>query len=107
MATWRWYLTIAAVRDYMQIARLSGPLEEDNSDFLRAQEDLGRASLTARLVEGKETASGAQIYRLNVQLPKVSRRILRLEFTVAPAPRTEGSLPQLVRVTAKMPGPGR
>lgn len=98
--TWRWYLSIAAVRQYMELAGLRGELEEDNPDFVRAQDDLGTHSLTARPVPGKDTASGAIIYRTGrVVLP--NGRKCRLEFTVMPIPRKEGALPQLLRVTAK------
>lgn len=41
--TWRWYLTIAAVRQYMELAGLTGELEDDNPDFLRAQRGARRA----------------------------------------------------------------
>lgn len=97
-AEWRWYLTISAVRQYMQLAGLSGPLEPDNPDFVRAERELGAYSLTARAAN-KSTASGAEIYRTgNVT---VGGRKMRLEFTVMPAPRREGDKPQLLRVTAK------
>lgn len=35
---WRWYLTIAAVRQYMELAGLHGAMEDSNPDFQRAQE---------------------------------------------------------------------
>lgn len=97
---WRWYISIAAIRQYMTLADLGGELEEDNPDFVRAQNDLGEYSLTARPVEGKNTASGAVIYRTG-KLTLPNGRKTRLEFTVMPIPRTEGRLPQLLRVTAK------
>lgn len=61
--TWKWYLTIAAIKQYMALAGLSGELEEDNPDFIRAQNELGAYSLMARPVIGKDTESGAVIYR--------------------------------------------
>lgn len=96
--TWRWYITIAAVRQYMTLAGLSGELEDDNPDFLTAQNALGGLSLAAKLVEGKNTESGAVIYRGKVTIGGKRRRI---EYTVMPMPRTEGDLPQLLRVTLK------
>jgi hypothetical protein len=95
---WKWYITIAAVRQYMAIAGLSGDLEDSNPNFLRAQEELGDLSLTAKPVIGKDTDSGAVIYRGKVTINGKRRRI---ECTVMPIPRTEGKLPQLLRVTLK------
>ena len=96
--TWNWYITIAAVRQYMDLAGLAGELEEDNPDFLRAQEALGELSLAAKYVIGKDTESGAAIYRGKVTIGGKRRRI---ECTVMPVPRKEGSLPQLLRITLK------
>lgn len=99
--TWRWYISIAAVRDYMRIAGLRGELEESNPDFMLAQNHLGQHSLTAKPVPGKDTASGAAIYRSVGKYRLPNGRRVRLEFTVMPVPRVEGALPQLIRVTAK------
>lgn len=96
--TWRWYLTIAAVRQYMELAGLRGPLEETNQDFVLAQDELGELSLTAKPARTAETKSGAVIYRGKVTIGGKRRRI---ECTVMPIPRTEGQLPQLLRVTLK------
>jgi hypothetical protein len=96
---WRWYITIAAVRQYMALAGISGELEDTNPAFLAAQSALGGYSLTARVVEGKNTESGALIYRTGTV--QVGERRMRLEFTVMPIPRAEGALPQLLRVTGK------
>jgi hypothetical protein len=95
---WKWYLTIAAVRQYMQLAGLRGELEEDNPDFVAAQDQLGELSLTARPVVGKETASGAALFRGHVVIHGKRRRV---ECTVMPIARTEGELPQLLRVVLK------
>lgn len=98
--TWRWYITIAAVRQYMTLAGLSGDLEDSNPDFLLAQSTLGDLSMTATLaVDASErTKSGASIYRGKVTLHGKRRRV---ECTVMPPIRSEGPLPQLVRVTLK------
>jgi len=58
--TWRWYITIEAVRQLMQLAGLPGPLEEGNPDFVWAQDELGYHSLNARRVEGKHSRTGAE-----------------------------------------------
>jgi hypothetical protein len=96
--TWQWYLTIAAVRQYMELAGLRGPLELENPDFVRAQEALGELSLTAKLAPTASGKHGADVYRGKVTIHGKRRRI---ECTVIPTQREEGSLPQLVRVTLK------
>lgn len=96
--TWRWYLTIAAVQQYMELAGLTGPLEDSNPNFLRAQQELGELSLTAKPAATAETKSGAVIYRGKVT---INGKRQRIECTVMPIPRVEGKLPQLLRVTLK------
>ena len=93
-----WYLSIAAVRDYMSICGLSGPLEETNVDFLKAIGDLTQLSLSARLADTAKTQSGASIYRGKVTIRGLRQRI---ECPVQDAVREEGELPQLVRVRLK------
>ena len=95
---WNWYLTIAAVRQYMALTGLRGDLEDDNPDFVRAQNELGDLSLTARLADAEPTQSGAVRYRGKITL---RGRRQRVECTVMPAGRDEGVLPQLLRVTLK------
>lgn len=97
---WRWYISIAAVRDWMAITGRSGELEDNNPQFVAAQAELGQLSLTATLAEAasEKLRSGGLIYRGRVMVGGRSRRA---ECTVMPAARAEGSLPQLVRVTAK------
>jgi len=82
----------------MDLAGLRGELEDDNPDYVRAMEALGELSLTAQPVVGKDTQSGAALYRGKVTIAGKRRRI---ECTVMPIPRSEGSLPQLLRVTLK------
>lgn len=82
----------------MTLAGLGGELEDDNPDFVQAQNDLGELSLTAKPVIGKDTESGAALYRGKVTIYGKRRRI---ECTVMPVPRVEGNLPQLLRVTLK------
>ncbi len=98
MTKWKWYLTIAAVRQYMDIAGLKGECELENQDFVAAQNALGDLSLTATPADTPPTRSGGIIYRCWTHL---RGRRQRLELTVMPAPRDEGSLPQLVRVIVK------
>lgn len=96
--TWRWYLTIATVRQWMAITGRVGELEDTNPDFLAAQEELGQLSLDCRLSRTPEARSGALTYRGKVTLHGRRRRV---ECTVMPVPRAEGALPQLVRVRLK------
>jgi hypothetical protein len=97
---WKWYLTVQAVKEWMRLTGRRGELEETNPEFMAAQDELGAMSMTFRLAEtasGRET-SGASIYRGRIMVRGKSKRA---ECTVMPAVRTEGSLPQLVRVTLK------
>lgn len=61
MTAYRWYITISAVRQYMALAGLRGPLTDDNPDFVRAERELCEYAAVARAV-GKSTASGAEIF---------------------------------------------
>lgn len=98
--TGNWYITIAAVRQYMEIAGLSGELETDNPAFAQAEADLIELSYTAKLVESARSDSGALTYRGKVT---INGRRMRVECTVMPAERDEGALPQLLRVRLKGP----
>ena len=68
MASWRWYLTIAAVRQWMDLTDRRGPLEDDNPDFVAAQNGWGELSLTARLSES--ASAKTQSGRLRVPWPR-------------------------------------
>lgn len=96
--TWAWYISIAAVRQYMAITGRRGELEDTNPDFVEAQDELRELSLTARLAPTAKAASGALTYRGKITLNGKRRRV---ELTVMPAGRVEGDLPQLVRVVLK------
>lgn len=98
MADWRWYISIAATEQYMDIAGLRGDLDDNNPEFLRAMDELGEISLTAKPADTPPTQSGGVLYRPNVI---IRGRKQRLELTVMPAVRKEGDLPQLVRVRLK------
>jgi len=65
---WNWYITIAAVEQYMHLAGLRGPLEDSNPAFLHAQDVLGELSLTATLARTPPSRSGALTYRGKVTL---------------------------------------
>ncbi len=97
---WKWYLSIAAVREWMALTGRGGELEDDNPDFVAAQNELGELSLTAKLAleASDKQRNGATIYRGRVMVRGKSRRA---ECTVMPPLRSEGPLPQLVRVTLK------
>jgi hypothetical protein len=100
MATWKWYITIAAVRQWMTLTGRAGDLEDDNPGFIDAQNELGDLSLTATLAldASEKQRNGASIYRGKVT---VKGKRVRAECTVMPPLRSEGPLPQLVRVTIK------
>jgi hypothetical protein len=89
-----WYLSVSAVRDYLRIT--GRPDVTDGPVFHRAEEEL--VEICQRAVENaernpdgpKRTASGLYQYR--------GGKPLRLRLLVAPDPRAEGRLPQLVQV---------
>lgn len=107
MESWNWYISIEAIRQYMEIQNWSGELEVSNPLFLRAKEELRAFSLTAREVDTpltKPARSGAVLYRAN----GFSRGVkARWEFSVSFEKRGEGNLPQLVRVRLKDAGQRR
>jgi hypothetical protein len=92
---WQWYMTVAAIEQYMNICRMPGDLFDEDQNFRKALEQLGEFSLTARLADIPPTESGAEIYRAKITL---RGKRYRIEFTVQPQPRNEGKLPQLLRV---------
>lgn len=98
-SNWRWYISIAAISEYMAITGCSGPLEDSNPDFIRAEQELGAHSQTARLTP-HVLRSGAVTYRSG-KMKIRGRGGRRLEFVVAEVPRAEGPLPQLVSVRSK------
>ncbi len=95
--TGRWYITIAAVREWMRLTGRGGSLEDTNPAFSAAQAELFALSLTAsrspqRGRDGSESWRGYAV---------VDGRRRRVECSVMPLPRKEGKLPQLVRVRLK------
>ena len=103
--TWPWYMTVAALREFMRLAGYAGGPEDDNPYFDRAEAELGALCAGATHIPGHTTRSGAEIYRSAWSRigPGVRVRV-RLEFTVQHAPpgaRADGEKPQLVRVRVK------
>jgi hypothetical protein len=84
----------------MTLTGRGGELEVDNPEFIAAQNELGDLSLTARLAvdASEKQKNGGSIYRGKVT---VKGKRVRAECTVMPPLRSEGPLPQLVRVTIK------
>jgi hypothetical protein len=99
---WQWYISIRAIRDYLQIMGYPAPageISEDDPYFQRAEQELGAYSITAKLTP-RTLKSGAVIYRSG-KLSIRGRGGRRLEFVVVETPRAEGLLPQLVKVGTK------
>lgn len=86
----RWYLTGAAVREYMAIVGL--PPVDDGPPFQRAELEIGALCHDARLTRDE---GHRKIYRVKTLIGGL---VARLELYVATAQRSEGPLEQLVRV---------
>lgn len=86
-----WYITVRAVGDYL---RLQGrPVVTDGPEFDRAERELIDIAirLDAKGPTPQTRESGSLVYR--------DGRPRNWRYTVQPAPRSEGSKPQLVRVS--------
>lgn len=92
---WKWYITVAAIEQFMNICRMPGDLLDEDPNFRKALDQLGEFSLTARRADIPPTESGAEIHRAKITL---QGKRYRIEFTVQPQLRNEGKLPQLLRV---------
>lgn len=94
----RWYLSAAAVRQYLEIARLRNDDGEGGENFRRAERELAAHSQAARLAadEGHQ-----QIWRTGRVKVGDQPKAIRLELTINTTPRAEGPLLPLVRVRAK------
>lgn len=90
-----WYVTVAALRDWM---RIGGWAEDEEAEADAAL--LALCSSGAPRDTGRRTDSGAEVWRTG-RLEVGRRRGVRLELTVMPGPRPEGEKPQLLRVRAK------
>lgn len=93
----RWYLSAAAMREYLRIAGL--PDDDGGPIWQAAEKDLARHCQAARKID-RLGNSGAEQWRTG-KMSIGGRNGVRLEFSVMPAPRAEGALPQLLRVRAK------
>lgn len=92
----RWYITVAAVRQYMAICGYEGSTDGPVFDAAAIElEDIcDRAKLTREVGDGQRS----QTWRVKA---KVRDKMTRLELTVATSPRPEGPLPQLIGVRNK------
>jgi len=92
----RWYLSIAAVHQYQQIAGY--PIESDGPSFDRAERELAALCDEARLA--KDVGPGQQSQQWRVKATVRGRRT-RLELVVSLSDRPEGESPQLIAVRNK------
>jgi hypothetical protein len=97
---WPFYISIAAVREYMREVGYSGPLEDDNPQFVAAQNELGDASLVAKRTE-TPGLKGTVIYRTGNLRVGPRKLVSRIELSVSFAPNKAGDKPQVVWATAK------
>jgi hypothetical protein len=98
-----WYISAAAVKEFMQICGL--PAQEEGPSFDRAAVELEKACDEARLVKAAGEANrNAAIYRTTAV---IRGRKWQLDIYVAEQPRAEGDHSQVVRVRVKRgPRPG-
>ena len=97
--TCRWYISAAAVRQYMTIQGLAG--DGESPAFFRAERELAHAAEQARLARDVDGRTRTQLWR--VSWP-VRGQTARLELVVSTDPRPEGPLPALIAVRAKRRG---
>lgn len=93
---YRWYLSAAAIREYLAIAGL--PDDDGGPNWGRAERELGAHAEAAR-------QSGSNNHSLIFRTGRVRvgdrTKSTRLELFVRHTPREEGGLPQLVAVRNK------
>lgn len=104
--TWKWFLTITAIQQWMELTGRGGDMEDDNPEFVEAMEELGAVSQVAELaIEASDKQKGGSVYRAPAIVKGKRLRLrgkgARVECVVMPPIRKEGPLPQLVRVTIK------
>lgn len=93
----RWYLTAAAVKQYLVIAGL--PDDDGGPAWGQAEQELSVHIATAREAGHNDNSL---IYRTSGRVLCGRRpRAKRLEFYVRHNPREEGSLPQLIAIRDK------
>ena len=93
-----WYLSARAIREYLAIARIAN--DDGGPNWGRAERELGEHARAANPI-GRSTDSGAEIHRTGRRQCGDRSKRVRLELYVQHTPRSEGDLPQLVRVVAK------
>lgn len=86
-----WYISVAAVEQYMEAKRV--PVRSEGPEFDAAEEELMAIAIEAAGKKPRELKSGLLQYRSSG-----AGRKLRLRLLVSPKPRKEGKLPQLVHV---------
>lgn len=96
MSISHWYITVAAVRQYMRICGYEG--DSDGPVFDAAAIELERLCEQSRLAKDAGPHSPNQQWRVRAN---VRGKNTRLELIVAPDPRPEGDLPQLIAVRNK------
>jgi UDP-glucose 4-epimerase len=89
-----WYITVAAVRQYMAICGIA----DSANTFDRAAVELENLAREARLARDVGPGQESQLWRVNAT---VRGRRTRLELIISLAPREEGDLPQLIAVRNK------
>lgn len=96
VTTPRWYLSAAAVREYLAIA---GYVDDDGGPaWGRAERELAEHGAVAHLVS-EDHARQRQLWRTG--RVQVGQRRTRLELTVSTTPRPEGDFDQLIHVRDK------
>lgn len=93
----RWYITVEAVCQYMDIQGYRG--DSDSLEFFRAESEL--AGLCEQAEFKKDWAHDGKPRQLWQVRADVRGKRQRIELTVSTEPRPEGDLPQLVRVRLK------
>lgn len=92
----RWYISATAVRQYMAIMGYEG--SHGGPVFDAAAIELEGLCEQAKLAKDSDSTNRAQQWRVKT---KARGKSTRLELIVAPDPRPEGPLPQLVAVRNK------
>lgn len=92
----RWYITVAAVRDYMRIQGYAG--STDGPVFDRAAIELEDLCEQAKLAKDVGPDQQSQLWRVKAT---VRDKRTRLELVVSTEPRPEGPLPQLIAIRNK------
>lgn len=90
----KWFYTPTAIRQWLKITGRTN--DADGVNWHAAQQELCLMSNMAQVVDLRQ--SGAELYRCKWT---VNERRRRVEMTVSFAKRSEGPLPQLVRVRVR------